>query len=223
MRILALDQATQTGWAVGDQNSFERKTVDKGVFRMPKRPAMGERLLYFRNGLLERIDHFKPDLIAHEEPYWPHQSAPAGTISVGYAKALVLKVSSGAMTKGAALADLSRIEEKEPAGQISADMLQFLQMVKGQLIEVAAERGVPVESYASSTWRKTALGMGRAPKGSEKGILKKMMMAKAKALGFPCETEDEAEAIGILLHALHGAPAAERAQGDLLEMAQARL
>lgn len=186
MKVMALDQASATGYAVGDGDSFERRTVESGIFKMPKRPVLGERLVIFADTLTELIDHYHPELIAYETPYSPPPFNP---------KALNAK-----------------------PNKVSIETLNMLQKIEAMLIYVATKKGLPYESYVSASWRVTALGMGRAPKGSPDGTLKKMMVARAKALGFKVESEDEADAIGILLHALHGKPASARAQADLLDM-----
>lgn len=103
-----------------------------------------------------------------------------------------------------------------PPPKISAENLQFLQKVEGILQMTATRLKIPYEGYWPASWRVTALGMGFAPKGSPDGTLKKMMVQRAKALGFHVNSEDEADAIGILMHSLHGKPANARNQPDLL-------
>lgn len=192
MRILALDQATQSGWAFGDEHSFEAKTVDSGIFRMPKRPFLGERLLIFGTTLNELMDFHKPDLIAYERPYWPQPRK-------------------------------KKDSDEDEKSKVSVEVLQFLQKVAGILEFMASWKGLPYESYASSSWRKTAVGYGYAPPGAEPDHMKKAMVRKARILGYDPKSFDQADAIGILLHALHGPPANARAQIDLLEMAKERL
>lgn len=223
MRVLALDQATQSGWAVGNQDSFQDRTVDHGVFRMPKRMTLGERLISFDDQLVERIEYFEPDMIAYEEPYWPHPGASRGGLPLGLALSLMRQIAKDEIRIEDAIKIASAKADEDDGPKISADTLQFLQKVEAMVQMRAARAAIPVECYRSSTWRLTALGMGRAPKGSPPGTLKKMMVAKARALGYQPESEDAADAIGILMHALHGKAAAERAQGDLLAMAQERL
>ena len=46
---------------------------------------------------------------------------------------------------------------------------------------------------------------------------KKLMMAQARRLGYAVADDNEADAIGMLIHMLHGAPANARAQMDLLD------
>lgn len=222
MRILALDQATMTGWAVGDGRSLdpcargEPATIDFGRFKMPKRSVQGERLHIFRASLAERVDYFKPELIAAEEPYWPPPGeASDQTIIGGF---MAAQDAIGRRDWRAALAifkNYSAKNTKRP--KTSSDVLQFLQRIYGVLEEFASDVGLPLETYRSPSWRKTALGHG-FPENP-----KKAMILRARNLGLKVEGDDDADAIGILIHALHGEPANARAQGDLLEMARASL
>lgn len=209
--ILALDQATQSGWAVGDEKAIDDRKIESGIFKMPKRPFLGERLVIFRTTLNELIDFYKPRMIAFERPYWPQRRDPAA----------LLPRLKAAIHKPAILHSIISEIENDHAPQISAENLQFLTKVEGMIEEAATARGLPYEAYASSSWRVTAIGYGRAPKGAEKDHMKKAMVARAKALGYKPNSDDEADAIGILLHALTGEPAMKRAQGDLLAQAGA--
>lgn len=220
MKILALDQATKTGWAVGDETSLERRAIEFGVFKMPKRDVLGDRLMIFRSTLNEIIDHYQPELIAYERPYWPQPGAPRGFVAIGK---VIARLRSGS-SAGSIIGWLNAVEAEEGGPpKISADTLQFLQKVEGLVITTATERHLPYEGYASQSWRKTAVGYGHAPPGAEDEHMKKAMMAKAKLLGYKPDSYDESDAIGILIHALHGPPGSARAQGDLLKMAEASL
>ena len=68
---MALDQASRTGWAVGTYDELMNGRAEFGVFVMLKRPNMGERLKLFREGLIERIEFYKPDALFDEEPFFP--------------------------------------------------------------------------------------------------------------------------------------------------------
>lgn len=197
-RAFVIDQATTTGWAFADEAMLEARPcrVESGRFRMPKRDQFGERLSYFRTQFMERVEFYKPDLIAFEEPYWPAPETKA--------------------RKGADGVDL-------PPVQVSMKMLKFLQRLAGVVECTCADLGLPYEAYASSSWRVTALGFGRKPKGAKDNFMKKAMVAKARSLGLTPEDDNEADAIGILLHALCGPPANDRKQGDLLSMARVGL
>lgn len=192
MRIVAIDQASRSGWAAGSERSSERYKF--GSFRMPKRDDVGERLVVFRDCLEEVLDVERPDLVAYEEPHFP-LSAPN--------------------TKGQA--------DQAKGIRFNPKTIQFLFMIKGVLTEVTARKGIQTESFPSSTWRVTALGMGRLPPGSPDGEFKRMMIRKAKSLGYDVRDDNEADSIGMLMHMLYGAPAAKRAQGDLLARETERL
>ncbi len=184
MRTLSLDPATQTGWCFGGDNSLQDKDLEFGIFRMPKRPNMGERFVIFGDTLSELIAHYAPiQMIAFELPYDPPPPNPKHPPRIPY----------------------------------NRETDNFLQGVKAILLYIAAKHSIPVEGYRSQSWRITALGMGRAPKGAPAGEMKRMMIRKAKSLGFNVQTEDEADAIGVWLHAMHGDPANKRAQTDLLD------
>lgn len=187
--ILALDQATLTGWAVGDRNSFERRTVEFGRFKAPKRQVMGERLLIFGTTLSELIAHYKPELIAFEKVFVPRPPEFQ-------------------------MVDGKWVPPAKPKIPYNPDVTEFLLKLSGIVGYVAAERKIPVEEYYSASWRKTALGRGFVDDP------KKAMKLRAKQLGYEVEVFDESDAIGILMHALHGPPANARAQYDLLAMAR---
>lgn len=217
MRILAFDQATNSGYAFGTEDDFRdgKSTAEFGRFKTPKRPALGEKLAIFGRGIIERAEFYKPDLIVYEEPYWPPPPMQAGVNNL--AERIRLCMADPTRLRQL-LSDVQEADEKmKRRTPIAAETLQFLQMVKGILIDRSAQLGIPVEGYRSSTWRKSALGDGRPDDP------KKAMLRKARAWGLDVETEDEADAIGILYHALHGKAAMERAQGDLMLAGRARL
>lgn len=104
----------------------------------------------------------------------------------------------------------------------SVKTIKFLHNLEGVLIETTARYSVPTEHFPSSSWRVTALGFGRLPAGSQEDF-KKLMIKRARQLGYDVADDNEGDAIGMLLHMLHGSPAATRAQGDLLAMESAKL
>lgn len=188
MRILTLDQATATGWAFGVERSEEKFLF--GSFKMPKRDDNGERLVIFRDGLVELIETHRPDLIAYETPYMPiGESKPKPEGYNGPKRA-----------------------------PMNVNTVKFLHNIEGVLIETTARHGIPTEHFPSSSWRITALGFGRLPANTPEGVdFKKLMKQKAKQLGYAVGNDNESDALGMLLHMMHGAPAAARAQGDLLD------
>lgn len=184
---LAIDPATATGAAWGS----ELRELKVTHFKIPKREALGERLVFLSDRIEELIVRASPDIMLTEEPFMPFQ----GT--------------------GKPEAD----EEGRTKFKFSPQTMDFLRYVKAIIHEKAARHGVPLEAYASSSWRVTALGYGRAA-----GVdLKAAMMAKARTLGYSCETEDEADAIGIWMHGMLGPTAAARKQSSLLDVFGKRL
>lgn len=189
MRIIALDQSTRTGWAIGAERSNDKYLF--GSFRMPKRDDNGERLVIFRDGLVELIEKYKPDLAAYETPFFP----------VGNTA--------------------EKAKEGGKGARFNINTIKFLHQLEGVLIETTARYSIPTEHFPSSSWRVTALGMGKLPPGADAAGMdfKKMMIKRARQLGYDVKDDNEADAIGILMHMLHGGPAATRAQGDLLSLA----
>jgi len=184
MRILTLDQSSRTGWAIGEERSEAKYLF--GSFRMPKRDDPGERLMIFRDGLVELIETHRPDLAAFETPFFP----------VG---------NTG-----------SKEKDGGKGARFNIKTIKFLHNLEGVLIETTARYGIPTEHFPSSSWRVTALGYGRLPAGVDTDF-KKLMMAQARRLGYAVTDDNEADAIGMLIHMLHGAPANARAQMDLLD------
>ncbi len=196
MRILTLDQSTRTGWALGSDEKDADGKAPKflfGSFRMPKRDDPGERLVIFRDGLVELIDKYQPTIAAYETPFFPVGNVPEKDKQDGKGRAA-----------------------------FNVNTIKFLHNLEGVLIETTARYGIPTESVTSSSWRVTALGMGRLPQGSQQDF-KTLMKKRARMLGYDVADDNEADAIGILLHELYGPPAAKRAQGDLLSMVAGQL
>jgi Holliday junction resolvasome RuvABC endonuclease subunit len=207
MKVLALDQATRTGWCVGGSDLPFREW-QFGNFVAPPRDELGERLLVVYDTVRRLIDRHHPDLVAHELPYDPTHQAVED------------------MKKG-----------KEPRGNYSRSTMNFLQHVLAAVQMAAARSRTPTEAYAPQAWYST-LKLPETPKIflakdgltpldgdalilARKKWRKRIVFNRALAFGAPVQTEDEGDAFGICLHALHGKPASERAQLDLL--ADARL
>lgn len=69
MRVLALDLATATGWAVGSPHGGR---VSHGVIRMPKTGEdIGRFLAHFRDWLGPAIEELAPEEIVYEMPILP--------------------------------------------------------------------------------------------------------------------------------------------------------
>lgn len=202
MKVLAIDSATSSGFAAGDEHCFEDRNAVFGSFRAPKREVVGERLAIFYERLGELITKHEPELIAYEKPYFPLSMVTA-------AKPSKLRFSNRtgvAMEKG-----------KGPAFNVGT--IIFLHNLAGVIELLAAQRGIPAECYTSDQWRPTVFG-GPVPRDTDK---KRGVMLRMKALGFQVQTDDQSDALGILMHALHGPPASARAQGDLLSSVSADL
>lgn len=188
IKVLSLDAATSTGWAVGAAGDFQNGAIRFGSFRLPKRQYLAERLVIFRDRIVALLDEHLPDLVAYEPPYDPREPDP---------------------------------NKPGPRIPYNRETDKFLQKLEGVLLLTLADRGLPYEAYRSQSWRVTALGkgFGHAPKGSPPGLLKDMMLKRARSLGYNVKNNDQSDAIGILMHCLTGPPANLRAQPDLLDMA----
>lgn len=116
-------------------------------------------------------------------------------------------------------------DSERPQGdraRFNVKVWKYLTKIEGVLEETCSRHDVPYESYPSQSWRVTALGFGRLPKGSPDNF-KQLMTKRARALGLNVRDDNEADAIGLLMHALMGKPASNRQQGDLLASLKATL
>lgn len=184
MRILAIDQATRSGWAFGIERSEEKYQF--GSFRMPKRDASGERLVIFRDSLVELIERLHPDLVAYEAIYMPvgeHNAKPGGKQKIRFNVQTMgfLKNLEGVLIETTARYGIPT--EHFPSSSWRVTALGYGRMP------------------------------ANAPDDAD---FKKLMKAKAKQLGYDVKDDNESDAIGMLIHMLFGAPANARAQGDLL-------
>lgn len=200
--VLALDQATKTGWTVGSPRlAFNEWT--SGFFKAPKRPDEGERLIIIEDSVLALIDAYKPSLIAMERRFNPTRDA----------------------------IEAAR-QGREARVGFDLTTMDFLTKVQAAVQMAAARRSLPIEDYAAQSWRATlkmpkapdylkeewaALGPGKEYAARKKWI-KATVVKLVKQYGGKVEGHDEADSWGICLHACHGEPAAKRAQGDLLSL-----
>lgn len=179
MRILAFDQATKCGWALGETS----QQYQFGRWEMPKRPPP-ERLGWLYRKMVDKIDSCKPDLVSYELPWMPDPQRLASTW----------------------------------------DVIQWAQKIEALVMLAADQCSVPVEAVAAATWRKTVCGFARAPKETPAKDKTKFMKRAVKnriiAMGYDVRNDDESDALGILHHFLTGAPASDRAQGDIFAMAE---
>ena len=205
-KILALDQSSsKTGIAVGNSRDDPR-AYRIGLITIPKRENFGERLWFLFEALDKLIRAEEPDEIVYEAPV------------------LMLQGGGGiAQQKFAPRSGFLAAEEvdapKKGPHAFSPDVMMKLQKIAGTVEMIAAAHGVPCRSVVAASWRVTALGQGRAPPGSPPGYFKDAMMKRAQQLGHKPKDDNEADALGILMHALMGPDAAKRDQGDLLQMA----
>lgn len=211
MNVLSFDQATSiTGWAAGSETT-PRGGYDFGTIRVPKRENFGERLAFLHGTIAKLIERYRPDMLAFEEPFFPVQRADT------------------MRARGAGSRSMLPAEPEPEAvpgrgAAFNAETVKQLQMVKGTIITLAALYSIPAEGYTSSQWRVTLLGYGRVPKGMPDTFdMKREARKRVNALGYDVDVDDQAEAIGILMHALFGSQAAARAQGSLLSMVGGRL
>ena len=192
-KVLALDQATKTGWTFGG-TKIPLHEWKSGHFKAPKRDELGERLLVVFDSVISLIETYQPDLLAYETPYDPTYDA-------------VSAVKAG----------------KEPRGGYSRETMNFLQGVKAAVAMAASRCSVPTESYPPQSWQATLQlprapffeGEGDALIRRKQKWRKQTILAKVRSMGATVETEDEADSFSICLHACHGRAANARAQTDL--------
>lgn len=107
------------------------------------------------------------------------------------------------------------------------DVIQWAQKIECLVMLAADQCGVPVESIAAATWRKGVCGFARAPKETppkeKTKFMKRAVMNRIRAMGYDVKNDDESDALGILHFFLTGAPANDRAQADIFEMAEEEL
>lgn len=86
------------------------------------------------------------------------------------------------------------------SGFSNAKAIEFLTMLKGIIMTTARRHAVPVHFVADVTWRKTFLGQGRVRGG--RPATKAAAMERCRLLGWQPATDDEADALGLLYHAM---------------------
>jgi Holliday junction resolvasome RuvABC endonuclease subunit len=196
-RVLALDQATRSGWTFGG-TKLDLRQWKSGHFSAPRRDEEGERLNLIYDNCLCLIDEHQPDLVAYEEPFDPTWDALE------------------ALKKG-----------KQPRSNFNRTTLTFLERVKGAVMMAASRRSVPTEGYSPRQWQatlqlpKTPAADPRWDESTQVKLRQKWrkqaIFKRVLALGGRITTEDEADSWGICLHACHGKVANARAQTDLFE------
>lgn len=209
MKVLAFDQSSSTtGFAIGESGGDPR-SYQFGSIKIPKREAFGERLAILHAELVKLIERSEPDLVAYED-----------TVLMLHGQGGVVRSQFG--QRGFLPDGVPEAGEKARHA-FNPDVMMKLQQVKAIVITVPALYGIPTEGYASATWRKVVLGYARPPKGAPDRFMKIEVRRRMKALGYETGGDDESDALGVLMCALHGPEASRRAQGNLLEMAGASL
>lgn len=208
MKALSFDQATITGWCIGDSKT-SLKEWKAGRFSAPRRPLDEERWIIVEDSALALIDQFEPDLVVYERLYDP----------------------SFDNTKRAKAGEDVKME-------YSRSTMQFLHGVTVAIQMAAGRRSIPTEGYGTRSWR-SVLQLPPPPvfqvndqghpiepmkqREYRRRWTKRATLRKVQMLGGHVETEDEADAFGMCLYALHGTPADKRAQLDLGEMSLSAL
>ncbi len=199
--LLGMDASTSVvGWAAGSETT----KFLSGSITAPKNLTLGERLNLIYSEVDSLVLRVAPDLIMVEEPFFP------------------IDMQRG-FDKPAAPGEQGEPAPKKKRAAFDPATIKALQKVAGILEAVAAKHSIPLDFCQSQAWRRTFFGFGAAPKGDPSWDWKREAIRRARALGYDPQNADEAEAIGVTYHGLHGAPAAERKQGDLLAMAKSSL
>lgn len=103
-------------------------------------------------------------------------------------------------------APLSAIYLEQPiqpmslTGHTNIGVLRVLSGLAAHVLSFAAAKGVTATEVNVSTWRRDFIG--KQPRGMKRQGLKKLVMERARQLGFAPRFDDEADAIGILDYAL---------------------
>jgi crossover junction endodeoxyribonuclease RuvC len=94
MKILGIDPGTVVmGYGLIESEGEDLTPVDFGAIRVPELPAVGERLSYLYNNLIEIIRRHHPDAVAVEQPFVAKNVRSA--MSIGRAQAVALLAAAG--------------------------------------------------------------------------------------------------------------------------------
>jgi Holliday junction resolvasome RuvABC endonuclease subunit len=206
---LGIDQATRSGWCHGG-TKLPLDQWSTGVFKSPKRDEAGERLIIIEDSVASLISKFDPDIVVWEAPFNP-------------VRELIEKVRKQAAAASRGAWNEVAIKE-EVFGGYNVSTIELLAQIKGAVLMAAARAGKPTEGYAPRSWRST-LKLPRPPAGlitwqAKQKWTKQATLAWVRRMGGQVESEDAADAFGLVFHSLHGEPGARRAQGDLLALAE---
>lgn len=156
MRILALDPAAKTGYALGEGPPMKASVLQSGVWLithdLDRHP--GQRLERFEDFLLDSHKAWRFEALAYEK---------------------------------------STFGSHNPAvKELHAELAAVIRLV-------AARLAIPAWGYAIQTWKLRAVGNGGADKGQ-------IIRTLATLYGIRVTSEDQADAVGILLAAQIGEP-----------------
>jgi crossover junction endodeoxyribonuclease RuvC len=130
MRILGIDPGTITmGYGIIEVKDEEATMVDCAALEAPKTSTIGERLNYLHQRLLEVISHYKPDVVAVEQPFMAKNVK--ATLAVGMAQGIALLA---AASKGIPIYEYTPAQVKQRVTNYGGSSKgQVQEMVKIQL------------------------------------------------------------------------------------------
>ena len=200
--VLALDQATRTGWTVGG-SKIELTDWVSGHFKAPKRDEEGERLNIVYDETLALIEKYQPDLVAYERMFNPtFTDAKRGVERQQFNVEIMafLERVAGAVKMAAARTSTPTEAVRPQSWQATLKLPRKSTLAELHLNERPDFKN-PLPELSDPQWKK------------------KMTMRAVRMLGAHVTTFDEADSWGICYHCLHGKPAVERATNDLFARA----
>ena len=96
MRVLGIDPGTIVmGYGVIESRDDDITLVDYGILKTQVRSSIGERLSYLYNRLMKIISHYKPDVMAVEQPFMARNVRSAMAVSKAQAVAILAAANKG--------------------------------------------------------------------------------------------------------------------------------
>lgn len=190
MILAGFDIATRTGCAIDDGSKITTYTFKAKAKRPIGLKQTEVSIPYEAKVALEFRQWCRSFLIAH------------GVERVGYEQPAdrAYERTKTIVEPGAAWAGQSIRKEK----QASSSLLTLLRanILAATLDEVCQSLGIPTEVIPAGDWRKSFLGMARAPKSATNGrdYLKEQAKLQAKRLGVEVKNDDESDAVGVVFH-----------------------
>lgn len=191
---LGIDAATTSGFAVRTPDGFK---VWKYHPPVPKRPILakstdiipeieGAVCAAVENHLLTTIARYGVTHVAIEEPLRPNVefTKMERNFESDFAGQSFKKVRKG--------------------GTTMATMFRAYGIIS-HMIQVCHRQGIKPELVNQGTWRKTFIGVGRAPEetANKTDWLKNKALERCRSMGIDVKSKDAAEAMGVLWHYLH--------------------